>query len=434
MWQEILAGCRLAKKTHDATLLSHHTFLLGDLNFRTAFEGMDKNRNNSHAYDLCVSRNFKALAAADELTKCISDGECLADFLEGDISAFPPTFKVKRGVAGDFMSSPSLAVDDMYNSARTPSYCDRILYTSLPGLESRVHLEYFRSSPEYTASDHNPVCAGFVIDLDPSMSPIMPPAVSERPRSISQLLSASYAHHNEDDVDDEEEDAASRASAATASSAANYRCVLTFSELRGTGLTEMDSQVSGGLSDPYIVFVPLSSNLFSKKCRAPKNTVWSSVTTHSTQGAYLRKFPRTHHIARSVNPTFKDRVELELCPSVCDKSHLANKFIALTVMDHDDLSEDDQIGAVVLNCGNFIPQSNREALRKTSFFQRKAANEPHVFKTRFDLQLMRNGTKQGRLEGVVEVEFRDTTGRSLSRHNSSGAGLQAGAGGCCSLS
>jgi hypothetical protein len=120
--QEILSGCKVAKRTHDCTILSHHTFLLGDLNYRVAFPGMDKTMTRDHAYDLCVRRDFKGLSEADELKAGMARGDCLIGFKEGDLSKFPPTFKVKRGNFGDFVSNKSLTVDGMYASNRTPSY------------------------------------------------------------------------------------------------------------------------------------------------------------------------------------------------------------------------------------------------------------------------------------------------------------------------
>jgi hypothetical protein len=42
-----------------------------------------------------------------------------------------------------------------------PSYCDRILFTSLPGAETKIHQTAYDSAAEATSSDHQPVWAGF---------------------------------------------------------------------------------------------------------------------------------------------------------------------------------------------------------------------------------------------------------------------------------
>lgn len=44
-----------------------------------------------------------------------------------------------------------------------PSYCDRILYTSLPGYREKIQLDYFSSIESLRTSDHKPVHAAFTI-------------------------------------------------------------------------------------------------------------------------------------------------------------------------------------------------------------------------------------------------------------------------------
>eukprot|EP00299_Pterocystis_sp_00344_P013216 c6454_g1_i2.p1 GENE.c6454_g1_i2~~c6454_g1_i2.p1 ORF type:complete len:284 (+),score=68.61 c6454_g1_i2:105-854(+) len=66
---------------------------------------------------------------------------------------FPPTFKMVRGSQTE------------YNPQRIPSYCDRILYSSLPGLKHRVKQCVYSSAHNVTSSDHKPVYSLFEIDV-----------------------------------------------------------------------------------------------------------------------------------------------------------------------------------------------------------------------------------------------------------------------------
>lgn len=119
--------------------------------------------------------------------------------------------------------------------------------------------------------------------------------------------------------------------------------------MRATNLTEMDSQLAGGGSDPYVSFVPLTEHLLTHK---HMKHVIKLPAGHSSANYYF-KFPKTKTIRHNVNPKWDDVIDLEL--NVKNKHELRhNKFIALTVMDHDDLSEDDVIGTVVLNLSAFV--------------------------------------------------------------------------------
>ena len=95
---------------------------------------------------------FAELAEQDQLRLAQADGSCLALFREGPLD-FMPTFKVERGQVGP-----------VYLKQRIPSWCDRILHYSLPGVKPLLEvIEPMRPVPELTSSDHKPMRASFKI-------------------------------------------------------------------------------------------------------------------------------------------------------------------------------------------------------------------------------------------------------------------------------
>ncbi len=53
---------------------------------------------------------------------------------------------------------------------RVPSYCDRILYKSLPGVRKNLKLGGFQCVESISTSDHKPVMASFQVACTPSIS------------------------------------------------------------------------------------------------------------------------------------------------------------------------------------------------------------------------------------------------------------------------
>ena len=101
------------------------------------------------------ARDWGGLMRWDQLRASQAAGEAFAGFVEGPID-FPPTFKVqrRRGLT--------------YKDQRVPSYCDRILWRSMPALAADVTQLTYRALPEVSTSDHKPVCATFAIATAPA--------------------------------------------------------------------------------------------------------------------------------------------------------------------------------------------------------------------------------------------------------------------------
>jgi hypothetical protein len=57
----------------------------------------------------------------------------------------------------------------MLQPQRIPSYCDRVLHKSLPGLRANIKLNRFASVEAITTSDHKPVVAEFQLTPTPAI-------------------------------------------------------------------------------------------------------------------------------------------------------------------------------------------------------------------------------------------------------------------------
>ena len=91
---------------------------------------------------------------------------------------FAPTFKVRRGTA----CAAAAAADAYYDAKRIPSWCDRVLWRSLPGHASRLTLVEYCACETVGSSDHKPVRATFAVRLSPPPPPPPPPACLARLR------------------------------------------------------------------------------------------------------------------------------------------------------------------------------------------------------------------------------------------------------------
>eukprot|EP00526_Cylindrotheca_closterium_P002273 CAMPEP_0113619994 /NCGR_PEP_ID=MMETSP0017_2-20120614/10174_1 /TAXON_ID=2856 /ORGANISM="Cylindrotheca closterium" /LENGTH=946 /DNA_ID=CAMNT_0000529621 /DNA_START=17 /DNA_END=2857 /DNA_ORIENTATION=- /assembly_acc=CAM_ASM_000147 len=137
----------------DSSISSHHMFVLGDLNFRTKFSDNSTATHSEkfeRACKMIEERDWKALYRFDELHKGVRLGELLVDFdtLPCD---FNPTFKVERTHGYD------------YKDQRIPSYTDRILFKSAPGLRNNLRPLCYEPCEDFITSDHKPLRGAFSI-------------------------------------------------------------------------------------------------------------------------------------------------------------------------------------------------------------------------------------------------------------------------------
>jgi phosphatidylinositol-3,4,5-trisphosphate 5-phosphatase 2 len=149
------------KHSIDLALASHHMFVCGDLNFRTKFDGVDNSHDDNvrRAGELIEAKDWKSLYSFDELHKGILGGDLLVGFntLPCD---FNPTFKVNRCEGFD------------YKDQRTPSYTDRILFKSSPGLHENIKQLTYEPCVDFITSDHKPVRGAFSIVPNDMIRPL----------------------------------------------------------------------------------------------------------------------------------------------------------------------------------------------------------------------------------------------------------------------
>ncbi|KAI0567578.1 Inositol polyphosphate-related phosphatase [Gracilaria domingensis] len=137
-----------------------HVFVLGDLNYRVVAPGSSKEQRVEWVKEMVNARDWRALIAVDQLTKERLDGNVFADFEEADIT-FAPTFKINPQTG-------------QYSTHRIPSYCDRILWHSLPARVELVKCLQYQALTDFKESDHIPVYGAFELRVPALPSPAAP--------------------------------------------------------------------------------------------------------------------------------------------------------------------------------------------------------------------------------------------------------------------
>jgi hypothetical protein len=138
----------------------HHIIWMGDLNYRLDLaRGLPRAANWEHEVkwkhinNIVQAARYDELAVFDELRGERELGNAFASFSEGPLK-FPPTFKVVRGLP-----------TSSYQILRLPSYCDRIMWHSLPRHARHITLVEYSSMEQYCTSDHKPVYAVFELAI-----------------------------------------------------------------------------------------------------------------------------------------------------------------------------------------------------------------------------------------------------------------------------
>jgi hypothetical protein len=162
--RDILLGIKLSlnsvgRPEIDLHHQTHHTFVLGDLNYRLRFgateeEAMMRIPPEPVFEEVCRQiklgdSGYAALLKNDQLNVVKAKGLAYHGYQEGEIG-FPPTYRMDKAGAG-------------YDKKRLPAWCDRILWRSLDGFDSRVIQTLYSSLPSVRSSDHKPVYASFLL-------------------------------------------------------------------------------------------------------------------------------------------------------------------------------------------------------------------------------------------------------------------------------
>lgn len=134
VWKSIVKDIPLKNNHIDITQQFHHQFIFGDFGYR--LEG-----NKEVVSELVAKKDWKTLAAHDELTKERKEGNCFVGYEEAPI-AFSPT-----------KSSNHEAI-----------WSDRVLWRSLPGLTGHFAPTSYLSNENETTFEHFPINATFNIN------------------------------------------------------------------------------------------------------------------------------------------------------------------------------------------------------------------------------------------------------------------------------
>lgn len=437
--EEILGGVRAISGQLDVTMECHHTFLMGDLNYRLTFDERtpadlksselqkepkpsqakvgkhnsndivpffqnfngDKDReedddefenqemtperkvNMKQVFEWISDENWAALLEKDELLRELRASRLLVGFVALTPS-FPPTFKRKRNVfiSNDHPSVPDSCLqqpnttdlDEMakveadveeedlhtkwhdlkkfYDLKRMPSYTDRILYKSLPGHTKSLEELSFESIEAVLTSDHKPVRGVFrlttvsknLMDLEAVEKNILRIPVSLRPTSKRVVKEGS-----------------------------NF-CI-SIGNLRGHQLAEMDAELFGGGSDPYVVVGIDPPNLLYKK-----------------RGGQLLQTAAVKH---NLDPYWKEQLKVKL-KNVSSADLVEGAHLLLSVWDYDAVTAHDLIGTCVIPFSDIlISQEGADPVsgKSVKLFRSFTA----------ELPLLNKGLKQGFLSMTIQV-------------------------------
>lgn len=158
--EEILKGARFGDKCYDPTLLAHHAFILGDLNYRITFDPrtptprsqrkpsflassgysfLSSDQQISEVLQMIEREQWEELLRHDELAREMAAGRALSGFTSL-APQFPPTYKRYRGKA----------IDKYFGSK-----ADSIAATAESAAE--IHpLTHFRCRSELPRGSHTP--------------------------------------------------------------------------------------------------------------------------------------------------------------------------------------------------------------------------------------------------------------------------------------
>lgn len=195
---QIFRGARVGNKRVDVLHQCDHVFFFGDLNYRNDLNSLESGRTLSHdtskeaingpasehwsaVKSLVDDENWEALLDSDQLTTQVRCGFALFNFSQAEPN-FAPTFKVRRKLGSEYVFN------------RIPSWCDRILWHSLPSHKHTIRNVLFTSIPEMTTSDHKPVKGIFDVMVYPKV-PLLPENNDSEGGGLRIRISAMKAYH-----------------------------------------------------------------------------------------------------------------------------------------------------------------------------------------------------------------------------------------------
>ncbi len=280
---------------------------------------------------MIVREQWTDMLQLDELNREIAAGRILNGFVALQ-PAFYPTFKRSRNLSivtqkhrpshdhlgkGNFVPEERV-VSEFYNEKRMPSFTDRILYKSMPAFAADVTPRFFEACEQTMSSDHKAVRASFSVRISEGGAGIR----VDRNVLKWKGKKSSQTSGKRTDVN-----------------------MLQFvvSDLRGENLEEMDSQMFGGGSDPYIIITTDPDGLILHKgvfSRLEREGVKSKVIKHD------------------LNPVWTEDMSFSLA-SIDLVGLSRNASLIFSVWDEDLYNADDLIGVVSFPLRDVIEANSR---------------------------------------------------------------------------
>lgn len=121
-----------------------YIFFYGDLNYRIQLK-------REECVSLIKDKNYDKILEYDQLMTERREGRVLTGFSEAKIT-FAPTYKYDKGTTD-------------YDSERTPSYTDRILYRTKKD-DDLVKVHFYESCIDYMTSDHKPIVGYYELEVE----------------------------------------------------------------------------------------------------------------------------------------------------------------------------------------------------------------------------------------------------------------------------
>lgn len=162
----------------------HHCFFLGDLNYRVDLavkdggpRGVDEPEHRARVRAAIAEGRLADLLACDQLAEAKATNAGWAGYQEAPIT-FQPTFSMLRRRTGF-----------EYAAKRVPSWCDRVLWKSLPSFAGDVKCTAYTAHASVASSDHKPVSATFELTDRPLASLVVSPAgAALAPEAMPRLV------------------------------------------------------------------------------------------------------------------------------------------------------------------------------------------------------------------------------------------------------
>lgn len=371
---EIFAGARVGPahlRHFDGSMIAHHCFVCGDLNFRVILPGKDDDdadeepsqpdRRKMEDVELIRSmierEDWDGINDCDELAKALHRHDCLAGFKTLKCN-FPPTFKVERGEGF------------VYNEKRIPSYTDRILWKSSDGLDANVGPLAYEPCPDFVTSDHKPVRGAFAIETNAERSKRRRSTFVRRSRmGVVKMLSE-----------------------------VRRRTVRSL-HFFVTKLECSNLNVTGAKPNPYIMFLT-----------DPKDLLWEgkknkNLDKNEKEKKRKKGWPRTPVVGRSLDPKWEESVHLRIV-GVSSIEDIAGALLYVACFN--DLYNDDKlIGGTVLNirklCSEILPETP-PPMRFRWASSKQFPRGPQVRRTQ-RTEIHRLIERKGKVYGVVQFSI-----------------------------